>query len=300
MDHFKISTVVVILIIVLFPYLAYQENVSITAQVNSPNSNNNNNNSGGGGGGGGGPSSSVQATVIFKGTGYPGSKISLLKDSQKVAEVPASPDANFEISLSGVTAGSYVFGVIAEDNNGVKSILHTFNITVTASVTTVVSGIFVPPTITLDLTQVKKGDVLTFFGHSAPEAEVKVFIHSETELIKTVSSNTQGSWLYKLDTSELELGDHEAKARASKSGDITTYSQTLSFKVANESIKNIPTQKEIIGDINDDGKVNLVDFSIAAYWYKRSFIDEAKKADINNDGKVDLVDFSIIAYYWTS
>ena len=50
-------------------------------------------------------------------------------------------------------------------------------------------------------------------------------------------------------------------------------------------------------DLNGDCSVNLVDFSILAYWYKRSGFPAAY--DLNGDGKIDLVDFSIMAYYWT-
>jgi hypothetical protein len=49
--------------------------------------------------------------------------------------------------------------------------------------------------------------------------------------------------------------------------------------------------------MNNDKQVNLVDFSIAAYWYKRP--SPPANIDLNSDGKVDLVDFSIMAYYWT-
>jgi hypothetical protein len=55
-------------------------------------------------------------------------------------------------------------------------------------------------------------------------------------------------------------------------------------------------------DLNCDGRVNLVDFSIAAYWYKRPLNDAFKaieKDRLNGDGKIDLIDFSIMAYYWT-
>lgn len=50
-------------------------------------------------------------------------------------------------------------------------------------------------------------------------------------------------------------------------------------------------------DINSDHKVNLVDFSIAAYWYKRSSPPES--VDLNGDKIINLVDFSIMAFYWT-
>jgi len=55
-------------------------------------------------------------------------------------------------------------------------------------------------------------------------------------------------------------------------------------------------------DLNGDNKVNLVDFSIAAFWYKRTLSADfvtIEKSKLNGDGKVTLVDFSIMAYYWT-
>ena len=54
-------------------------------------------------------------------------------------------------------------------------------------------------------------------------------------------------------------------------------------------------------DLNGDGKVNIVDFSILAYWFKRPLTAAAVKqcVDQTQDGKVSLADFSILAYYWT-
>jgi len=50
-------------------------------------------------------------------------------------------------------------------------------------------------------------------------------------------------------------------------------------------------------DLNKDGRVDLVDFSIMVFWYQKS--DFPKEVDLNSDGKVDLADFSILGYYWT-
>lgn len=54
------------------------------------------------------------------------------------------------------------------------------------------------------------------------------------------------------------------------------------------------------GDLSGDGKVTLADFSILAYWYKRTLTQAAITlgVDLNKDGKVSLADFSILAYYW--
>src|SRR3989344_2063911 len=65
----------------------------------------------GGGGGGGGGVSTIETKVIFRGMAYPASKITLLKDGQVAVVNPAGPDAKFDISLSGLSGGTYVFGI---------------------------------------------------------------------------------------------------------------------------------------------------------------------------------------------
>jgi hypothetical protein len=58
-----------------------------------------------------------------------------------------------------------------------------------------------------------------------------------------------------------------------------------------------PTGCATAGDMNTDCRVNLIDFSILAYWYKKAGVPAS--VDLNGDGKVTIVDFSILAYYWT-
>lgn len=257
----------------------------------------------GGGGGGGGYIPSVVTQVIFKGKAYPSSYVTLLKDGQVAATTKAGSDANFEISLSGLSAGTYTFGIWAEDVKGNRSLTHTFTISVTAGATTVVSGIFIPPTISIDKIEVKRGDFLNILGYSAPRADITVFINSEEEIIKKTKAENEGGWLYKFDTLETDYGNHSTRARASKDGDISTFSQALAFKVGTKTVLAEPPQKcPAKADLNNDCKVNLVDFSIAAYWYKRPISDAFKiveKEKLNGDGKINLVDFSIMAYYWT-
>ncbi len=61
-------------------------------------------------------------------------------------------------------------------------------------------------------------------------------------------------------------------------------------------------ESSLTGDFNNDNRVNLVDFSIMIYWYKRPFSEifrllEIKKS--NGDGIINIVDFSILAFHWT-
>ena len=71
----------------------------------------------------------------------------------------------------------------------------------------------------------------------------------------------------------------------------------MSFNIGTKTIFAQPEKTPAKGDMNNDKRVNLVDFSVVAYWYKRP--SPPATVDLNNDGKVDLVDFSILAYYWT-
>lgn len=256
--------------------------------------------SGGGGGGGGGVAIASVAKAVFKGMAYPNSDVTLLKNAQVVAITKAGADANFQIELAGLSLGTYTFGVWAEDSKGNRSIIRTFTISVTGGVTTVISGIFLPPTIFLDKTEVKRGDNLNILGRSVSGANVTVFINSEEELIKRVVADESGAWFYKFDTSEIEYGDHSTRAKAAKDNDVTTFSKIIAFKVGTRNVMaESPKQTTplIRGNVNGDNRVNLVDFSIVAYWYKRP--SPLASVDLNSDGKVDLVDFSILAFYWT-
>jgi len=259
--------------------------------------------SGGGGGGGGGggfiPSIS-QTSVTFRGLAYPKSTITLLKDAQVVAAIPASPDASFQTTISNIAGGIYNFGVWAEDSQGIRSITQNFTVSVASGVTTVVSGIFLPPTASVDKSEVKKGDILNIFGFSAPKAQVSVFVNSDEEIIEKTNTDNSGVWFHKFDTSVLDKGDHSTRARSSLNGDISVYSQLAFFKVGDKNVTAGGQSCRASGNLNGDCKVNLIDFSILAYWYHRPLTDAVKnKVDLNKDGKVDLIDFSIMAYYWT-
>ena len=258
--------------------------------------------SGGGGGGGGGIPPPIQTAVIFRGLAYPKSTITLLKDAQVVAAIPVGPDGTFQTTISNITGGIYGFGVWAEDSQGIRSITQTFTVSVVTGVTTVVSGIFLPPTINIDKSEVKKGDILNIFGFSAPKAQVSVFVNSDEEIMEKTNADNSGIWSHKFDTSVVDKGDHSTRARSSLNGDISVYSQLAFFKVGDKNVTAGGQSCRASGNLNGDCKVNLIDFSILAYWYNRPLTAAVRnKVDLNTikDGKVDLIDFSIMAYWWT-
>jgi hypothetical protein len=145
---------------------------------------------------------------------------------------------------------------------------------------------------------VKRGDLLKFFGYSAPNANVTLLTNSDEEIQTPSKAASSGYWFASLDTSKLEVGRHSSRAKASIDNLITTFSDTLAFDVgeknqARSSLRTCPAK----GDFNTDCRVNLIDFSILAYWYKRP--NPPPKFDLNKDSKISLPDFSILAFFWT-
>lgn len=258
--------------------------------------------SGGGGGGGGGgiipsiPTIVSSGKVVFKGFAYPNDDIIVLKDAEIVVTTKASPDASFEVSVDNILSGTYIFSLYGEDFEGRRSALSTFPISVTSGATTYVSGIFISPTIDIDKSEVKRGDNLNIFGKTTPESEVTILVHSDEEIFAKIESNEEGIYFYQLDTSPLSMGLHVTKSKSLLGGRISSFSKALSFVVGTQNIEKI---EDIVfkNDPNLDGKINIVDFSILAYWYKRPTPPE--EIDLNFDGEVNLVDFSILAYHWT-
>jgi len=255
--------------------------------------------SGGGGGGGGAAIISAPSTaVVFTGRAYPKSAVTLLKDAQVAASTIAGIDSNFSIALSNLSAGNYIFSIYSEDKDGVRSSLFTFSVSVTAGVTTNVGGIFIAPSIAVDKSEVKRGDNIAVFGQSANKSEITIMISSDEDFFLKTNADNNGVYLANFDTSPLDYGSHSAKSKAAVAGAISSFSSAAGFTVGAKNVAYIrPVKKVLKGEINGDGRVNLVDFSIVAYWYKRP--SPPLKVDLNGDGKVDLIDFSIMAYYWT-
>ncbi len=258
---------------------------------------------GGGGGAGGGGAPSTVTAALLRGVAYPGSLVSLLKDAQLVATTTANASGAFQFSLSNLTAGMYNFGVWAQDARGNRSLTIGFNIVMIGGMTNTVSGIFLPPIIAIDKSEVKRGDILTIYGQSASEARINLLINSSNTLYKDASADANGLWTYKFNTEEIELGDHTTRAKALKDNEASTYSQPLPFKVGSKNVAIKPSDKcPLKGDLNNDCRVNLVDFSIAAYWWKRPLTERARSTvdgKLFSDGVINLRDFSVMAYYWT-
>lgn len=257
-------------------------------------------NSGGGGGGGGSAPPPPQTSVIFSGKAYPLSSVSILRDGQLAITTIAGPNADFNVSLSGLSNGTYNFAVYSEDQNANRSSLFTFSVYVTIGSSTEISGIFLAPTIATDKSEVRYGDDIAIFGQSVPNSTVTINVNSDNEFFRYVTADASGAYLNYFDTSVLERGNHSTRSKSRSGEEVSTYGQSVAFVVGNNNVDQVDDDASctsLTGDLSCDGRVNIVDFSIAAFWYQRSNPNPA--SDLNHDGIVNIIDFSIMAFYWT-
>ena len=137
--------------------------------------------------------------------------------------------------------------------------------------------------------KISQGKNLDVFGCSSPESEINIFIDSLASVYSTSQADSNCQWFYSFNSSILENeGYYTIKAKAvSPDGLISDFSETLQFYLERPSCAG--------ADLNQDGRVDMVDFSILLYWWGTD--DDC--SDQNDDGIVDLTDFSIMMYFWT-
>ena len=261
------------------------------------------------GGGGGGGILNPSTRVILKGRAYPNAAITIFKDGSVVATPKAGLNANFEEEIS-VTGGIYTFSVYAIDSENRRSLTSSFTVSAPASMTTTISDIVIAPTIGADKSEVKVGNDIKFFGYSFPQSQVNVIINSETTIADKANSDKLGYWSYDLASGQLERGDHTTKSQTVTPDNLKSpFSDSLAFRVGDKDVSfgKLPSVPLLgigapvcnkNGDINNDKRVNIVDFSIMLYfWNQRN--PKNPCADINRDGAVNLFDFSIMLFWWT-
>jgi len=247
------------------------------------------------GGGGGGPAiqPEIPTSVVLKGKAYPDSLITVLKDGVIVKSEIANAEADFEIEITGITEGVYTFGLWAGTGSGEKSLTFSFTTLILKNTRTTIGGIFLAPIISIDRTNVVRGDAVTFLGQTAPSSTIDIHVSSAHEIIRQTTADSGGLWSYIFDTQPLEEGTHSGKAKSSSpEGLLSGFSRIVNFSVGTTREEDGICQ---FGDLNNDGRVDLVDFSIMMFHWNGA--DEC--ADLNNDGSVSIIDFSILLYWWT-
>lgn len=255
--------------------------------------------SAGGGGGGGGafyPPAPSTPSLTISGIALPSSEVFVLEDGALLPQrANADGSGNFSINIPSIDQGVYSFTLYVDDAGGNRVSSYTFTITIVAGTANSVKGFVMSPSVALSTSTVAVGEPVTITGMSAPSSTIEIWIASQTAAQSTVkvttSADSRGNWSYVLDTTGYAVDTYQVTARASVPGLQESDFSGIAFLGVGES--PVPLTKS--ADLNGDGKVNLIDFSILLSHWGQNY----PRADLNSNGVVDLGDFSIMLFHWT-
>lgn len=231
-----------------------------------------------------------QTKVVLRGKAYPNANMKILLDGKEIGRTVADANADFLFSSTEVTPGTATFGFVAMEPDGSTSVSSSVVFEVLQGAVTTVANVFLPPTIVLGAMQLEPGSPLTISGRTVPKAKVTTQISGAGGSSLSADADTSGKWALQLDTAPLAKGAHAAKAYFQLSDTVKSgFGKAVSFTIgAVAGGAKSP-------DLNKDGKVNLVDFSI----FLLSWNSADDEPDFNSDGAVNLADFSIMLFAWT-
>jgi hypothetical protein len=243
----------------------------------------------GGGGGGGFPTG-----VVFSGYAYPGASVHIWKNGVPREAKFADKSGYFYIVLQEQYSPNILYTLYAIDKEVRRSLLLNYPIVVKNGYVTQVSGIRFAPTISLDKVEVKKGDIVTLSGYALPFMDVYINIEGVQSKKLITKSNPDGTYKLDIPTSDFIKGRYNISVSYK---DDKRISKVIEFNVGESNILSTELVTNIPGDCNADQVINLIDFSVAAFWYGKK--NPPACVDTNKDNIINLVDFSILAFYWT-
>ena len=270
--------------------------------------------SGGGGGGGSGGGTGSQGGGGFESadgpyrsgdgqvtiTGYtsPRSAVTFLVDGKIAKTASAGSDGSYTVLLDLIARGTYTFGVYSIDAAKVKSSTFSTSFTVVGARASSLSNIMIPPSILVAPDPVTAGTPIVISGYTIPNATVTIENEKEgsaaSRKVFTGTANANGAWSISVESTAFTNGTYKVRAKAAQATGLqTNFSNYTIYGVGQAANKPLNT------DLNRDGKVNLVDFSILLFWWGTAGGDSDPPADINGDTKVNLTDFSILLFNWT-
>jgi hypothetical protein len=236
-----------------------------------------------------------RANVSLSGWAPPNSTVTVLQDGSKGASAQARSDGSFFAQISGLERGVYTFVASAKDGAGRTTGNVSSTLTLEQGTNNSITELVLPPTVAALPAAPSLGDSVQLVGSAVPNGtvELSVVLKSKDPVAPTKYSATTtptGGWSVDIPASSLVKGTYIVKARvvisdARKSDWGTTFLLGVG-EAANDQWSR--------SDLNRDGKVNLVDFSILLTTWGEDGI-----GDINKDGTTNLADFSIMLFDWT-
>ncbi len=239
------------------------------------------------------------ASVTMQGWALPGSKVTLLRDGKIAATTQAKADGSFSGTINAIERGTYTFQSYFEDPSGLRSGSYTQTLALGSGSNNILSNIVIPPTAVLKESSINIGNTAEVSGSSILNGTIELFVQKQgvgatPASIQTFTSTTSpsGQWRIVIPGNKFQKGSYTIKARAILNAQARSpYGKLLFLGVGQDANADLSLR----ADINRDGKVNLIDFSIMLSHWGTSDAD----SDINQDDTVNLADFSILLFNWT-
>ncbi len=230
-----------------------------------------------------------ETTVRFGGYAFPNAQVTFTLNGQ-TSTLVADEEGYFEGSSSHVPMGENNFSFLAEDYLGNKTSLVTYSYTVQNESPLFISYVLLPPIVYIDET----GEIE---GLAIPGSQLQVYgVKGEDqtlETIKTIDVDENGSFSLDFDLSQQFLYDQIYVSCAVESTECG-YSGII-------QVQTLGTERRFIlgtgADFTQDIQVNFIDFAFMRAAFLKG--NTSLLYDLNQDGKVDLVDFSLLNYQWT-
>ena len=246
------------------------------------------------------PYQSGDGTIIVNGYAFPNSTVVVLIDGVKAKQDTTNSTGSFSITLSNIARGVYTIGVYGIDRDAIKSTTFATTFSIIGSRVSTLSNVNIMPSIVVSPDPVDPGQPLTMHGYSIPNALITIENQQDKSSITlknfTTTSGNDGKWTIPIDTNGFNAGTWKVRAKAAQQSGlkISTEWSNYTFYGVGQTAAAPRT-----ADLNRDGRVNLIDFSILLFWWNTDGGTSDPPADINADGRVSLTDFSIMVYNWT-
>jgi hypothetical protein len=266
------------------------------------------NTSGDGGGGGssgsggvgpypGGSAVLYKSNVTLAGWTSPNGTIQILRDGIVSATTQATQTGSFKTDITGLERGVYTFAISSKDADARETGLVSTTLTLNAGTNNTVTDIVLPPT--LSAPAVGAGEDVIVSGYAVPSSLVELLwapektataVRTYSTTTSAISATRPGAWSITIPAKDVSRGVYIARVRVSLG---TEQRSDLSPSIR-VGVGESTGQGGMRSDLNNDKKVNLVDFSILLSNWGTDGV-----GDINTDGTVNLADFSILLFDWT-
>lgn len=221
--------------------------------------------------------------LVVTGFFAPFSRVTLLKDGFASGMTFTDAAGFYQITVSGISPGKYILKIVAASYAGGVLVSDSFFGEVFSESTTKISSVYIAPDYLID----RGVDTLRLVGKSVPGAEVRI---QAGNTFFEVRADARGDFSYEF--AKPVSNYNQIRVGLLQGGDVV-WGNWRDVPMTEASPLGCP----IDIDVTSDCKVNFVDFSLMLWWYL--FNPKEASIDLDGNGKLDLVDFSILAFYWT-